>query len=811
MRLSTSQSFRADAIHGRAAGWMVFARLFAMLLLVAGGAYVGAKIWIKQGERGSFYQSEYGTAFSLACGKGFRNIAEGAAKPVGQFLAGKAAAPGCDEVFSNPATTLVAPNVLQEQTVSLQYLFAGLWKFFSFDWKVAAAITAGLTALLGFATFYLARQFFGFWPAIAVGLTGSLAVGPLQRYIVDVRDFSKAPFAILLIGLFLALLFQPRQRLIPLAALSALALSVGAGFRSDVSVFFLLIPIALAVRFFNREGWKSATVALVVFFAVAAAYNQFILRYSDGLGRNFPHFVILGHATQFMTALGLEAASQGQMHFYNDHYVHQLVRMFASSMGEAEPGYATTAYDAMGQRFLVELAKLFPANEMTVAMSAVYRSLFSFMGKRDGTLLLLFASTSIILTGFLHWRGVALVAIAVFFGGLAGVQFDERHYFHIFLIGVIMLAAAAVALALSALRFAAQRNVWLTGIAETLQPVFLPSLKKFSPRMAAGTLIVFIAFFAILAAARVVQTSHIEKMVETIGKFEKKFAQPIAVTPAEIRFDMKPFVNGGYFGVALQGAEFCKTARPAVSVNYLSDNAFYAWSFALAWPLGKVDAAYFPAPATPPHNGLDTVTVKGLPDGCDVRVFQVQPNAKFVPFTFYAGALNEPAYHRHNVVDGLANATTRIKLALGQGQCVLRSAPARGGQSSQSFEQKVTMPAMIAISVDPGPDGYASDHLDIGDAVIETEHGAVRLSTMQMAYVEAPVLALKRDMNILDKPMRVGGEVFASGFGTHAPTRFALRVPEDIRGLTGTLRFRFGIDDQTAGAGTVAVSVCLVN
>jgi len=59
--------------------------------------------------------------------------------------------------------------------------------------------------------------------------------------------------------------------------------------------------------------------------------------------------------------------------------------------------------------------------------------------------------------------------------------------------------------------------------------------------------------------------------------------------------------------------------------------------------------------------------------------------------------------------------------------------------------------------------------------------------------------------------MSVDGTVYSRGFGAHAPARIAVAPPAGLQGKQGILRFGLGIDDQTQGAGSVAITVCLVD
>lgn len=776
--------------------------------LVVAGLLMGFRLWATDGARAFFYQTEFTPSFSIACGKGFRNIGGAKGDEVRAFLAGKGQAPSCDAVFAaNPE--LVEPNILQYQTISLQYAFGHLWKGFGVGWHTAGIVVGGLVAFLAYAAYFLASRFLGFIPSLLIGLTGALAIGPLATYAVDIRDFSKAPFILMLLGLFFAIAFGDRERLVRYGLAAALVTGIGIGFRSDVSLFLLLMPLAFLIRILQAGTRWPALAGLATFVVVCLAINTFLLDFSQGLGRNFPHFVVLGHARQFLLHAGLIPSPQGAMTVYNDIYVHALVGMFTTGAGGQAPAYASLAYDEAGRRFLVELVKVFPANELVLAISAAYRSLFPFLKASDGAALMLLVISGFAAILSLRAKGALFVALAIALAGLTGVQFDPRHYLHVFILGLILIAILAATLVdAGGARIAGER--W-AGVRPLLwaEP---PQGYGWRPALVFAGLCLLAP--GLLLLARGLQERSVAAMIETIGRFPRQelaFVETDGEAGTRNRvFDLTGVATGGYFAMTFAGPQQCDFARTAITVDYAEDDAFYRWPFRMDLPAGEIRTAYFPAPVYPGRKGLSAVTVTGLKPGCDIALARLKPDRAFIPFHYVDGMPAEPAYHRHPLLDGTDLVLWRARRALGLEACAIDQIALSGNRPPERIERALDIPRAIVFEADPGPDGISSDHLDIGLGEITVDGRSFPLSTMRLETISAPVFPIKRNLNILDKPLKIGSETLPHGFGAHAPSRFAVMLPEALRGKAGHLSFVAGIDAQTGGAGTVNLSVCLV-
>jgi hypothetical protein len=790
-------------------------RAGALLLLAVIAFAVGARIWSLNGARGFFYQEEFGTAVSVACGRGFQNVYSERHGFIRDFLASKRPGLTCTEAFSAANTPeLGPPNLLQHQTISLQYAFAGLWRLFGFSWNVAALLTGLMLAMTAAATYGLARQLVGVAPALATAALAAAAVDQLGRFLIDIRDFSKAPFVLALAVLSLELIFARGQAVIPLAAAAGLLTAVGTGFRTDVSVFLVLVPLAIALGLHKWQDWRWTVAGLVAFAVVVVGFDLFVLKFSIGLGRNNPHFVILGQTSEFMKNLGIEQVHQGALSFYNDLYAHQIVTVHAASMGAPPPPYESIDYDRAGRSFLVDLLLTFPANEMMMGMTAAYRSLFGFLGRSHLAALSALLLTATVIALRFHWRGLALVATAVLLGGITGAQFDTRHIFHLRLVGLVMLVAFAATAIVDLSAVLARRARITEAAAGRLRHLLVPQAREPKRKFAVALLICLAILLSALFAARLYQSQRVDAVLRQIESFPRT-ALPVVeeagkgTATSMRRFDATMFAGTGYGAITLSPASRCANF-PRVDVSYEGSDAFHDWSFRLKSPPGEISAAYFPVPVVKGYNRVASITAAGIEPGCEVQAWSLAPDRPFLPLVYFTGRHAAPSYHESPITEGMRGPLRRLLQWMRPRECLLQKVRVNGGDAPALFERPVTVPSFITITVDPGTQGHYSGHLDIGDPRIVLADRTVGLSQLPFAESKTQIFPINRDANTLGNPLRIGQQSFVFGIGLHAPARATIELPPSIRGKLGTLRFHYGIDDQTEGRGGIALSVCLV-
>ena len=298
----------------------------------------------------------------------------------------------------------------------------------------------GATAL---ASFIFARQLLGFYPSLVVAY---LTVVSSVTMSIQIRDFSKAPFIFGLASLFVAIITAKRNRLVLLAVVGGVIVSVGSGFRTDVSLFLVLLPLALCFRLFSRECFVFALSALACFGATTWIIDAFLLNYSQGLGRFNAHFAILGHASPFVQSPEFDAGHQGAYLWYLDGAAYGLVKLFASAAQLPDPVWDTIEHDKAGELLLARMAQMLPANYLAEGFTAAFRSIFTLISENPAVTLPALLGCSILVAMGYQKRGLAVLVICILIGGLTGVQFDARHYFYVGVFGYILLAAAIAVL-----------------------------------------------------------------------------------------------------------------------------------------------------------------------------------------------------------------------------------------------------------------------------------------------------------------------------------------------------------------------------
>ena len=97
----------------------------------------------------------------------------------------------------------------------------------------------------------------------------------------------------------------------------------------------------------------------------------------------------------------------------------------------------------------------------------------------------------------------------------------------------------------------------------------------------------------------------------------------------------------------------------------------------------------------------------------------------------------------------------------------------------------IPMLLMIAALPAGGGDSHAPQHVELGD--------------LDLGHMSCGWGTPRRDRSIIDKPLAVGGTVFERGVGTHADS--ALWI--DLHGAADRFTARVGVDDATAGRGSV--------
>jgi hypothetical protein len=393
------------------------------------------------------YQTYFEPAVMIACGKGFV-VAQPPVPAVTAFLAQREDRLSCDAI---PA----------DATLGTYGLYQGAWRYLmltvGFAWRVLGVSWKGMGPLFGVlfgVTIVAAYAIFrlGMGPLLAALCACAIAVSKLHLvYLPILRDYAKAPFALILIFL-LGLLVTRRptwRSVLPIAAAYGVVLGFGYGFRTDflasIPPFFLTLTGFLDGGLFRNLRLKAAAGLLCALAFVVTAWPIISSVYRSG-GCQW-HTALLGFSRDFSGPLGVDEPPYELNRRYLDEFVYVTVTSYA---GRARPGvghieYCWPDYDRATGSYLRALVTRFPADIVVRAYASVLRIVeLPFAWERvtqadreahpphrSGVGLALVLATLTLATVASARIGLFLLFFLLYFGGYPAIQFDGRHYFHL--------------------------------------------------------------------------------------------------------------------------------------------------------------------------------------------------------------------------------------------------------------------------------------------------------------------------------------------------------------------------------------------
>jgi len=437
-------------------GWP--AELGIALALFAVTAAWGASRWRQAVAEGApfFYQTYFEPSVMVACGKGFV-VAQPPISAVTAFLAQRVDRLSCESI---PPDAILGTQELFQGAWRYLLVFVGVaWRVLGISWSGLAPVFGllfGVTTAATYAVFRLGIRL----RVIAVVCALALAGSRLQLYhLASLRDYAKAPFTIVLILLLGALVKgRPSWRTVPAIALAyGAVLGIGYGFRTDfladIPAFFIAAALFLDGGIARNLGLKA--VAFVLCVAAFLAIGWPILSVVRREGGCQWHTALLGFPTGFSRPLGLQEPPFKLLRVYSDDFVYATVTSYAArlSPGVGHIRYCGPDYDGVTGRYLVDLARHFPADMIARGFASTLRIVelpFSWNRADDVQLF----EVQLPATAGSHHIGLAAVAVAtvlltaarvrfglfaifflLYFGGYPAIQFHTRHYFHLEFIG----------------------------------------------------------------------------------------------------------------------------------------------------------------------------------------------------------------------------------------------------------------------------------------------------------------------------------------------------------------------------------------
>jgi hypothetical protein len=425
----------------------------SIVLLLFLGSTIGSTVYwkgITKNGQPFYYQHYFEPAVMIACGKGFV-VARPQVPAMVPFLWRQTDRFSCDAI--PPDAPLGTEDMYQQGSWRYLMLAVGFtWRLFGVSWSALGPLFAalfGATIAGVYAVFRL-----GMAPILAVAGALLLRVSDLHlKYFLVLRDYTKAPFALILIfllGLLVTRRATWRGALSMAAAYGAVA-GVGYGLRTDFIAYlpplFVVLFVFLDGGVLRRMRLKLAAAALGMATFAVAAWPVLSTLDESRPGCQW-HVVLLGFASQFSGPLGVEPAPYEVSREYLDEFAYTTV---TSSAARVHPGighieYCEAAYGRATRAYLWEVVRRFPADVIVRVYASVLRIVeLPFAERSDGNdggsppvrdagngigLVLVVAAVVMALAGNTR-IGLFLLFFLLYFGGLPAVQFDPRHYFHL--------------------------------------------------------------------------------------------------------------------------------------------------------------------------------------------------------------------------------------------------------------------------------------------------------------------------------------------------------------------------------------------
>jgi hypothetical protein len=421
------------------------------LLLFAGAATGGLSYWKRIVAAGQpfYYQNYFEPAVMIGCGKGFV-VARPQVPAMVPFLWRQVDRFSCDAIA--PDAPLGTDDMFQQGSWRYLMLAVGFtWRLFGVSWSALGplfAVLFGATIASAYAIFRL-----GMSPLLAVAGALLLRFSDLHlKYFPVLRDYTKAPFTLVLIFL-LGLLVKNRatwKTALSIAAAYGAVVGIGYGFRTD---FVSDIPPFFVTLFAFLEGGVSRNIRLKLAAAALciAAFMVTAWPVVSSLDRSRPgcqwHVVLLGFARQFAAPLGVDPGPYDVSREYLDEFAYTTVTSYAARVhpGIGHIDYCEAGYGAATRAYLMEAVERFPADVIVRACASALRIVeLPFAERpdddeagaaerdpRSGSGLAL-VTVAIVLAMAGNTRiGLFLLFFVLYFGGLPALQFDARHFFHL--------------------------------------------------------------------------------------------------------------------------------------------------------------------------------------------------------------------------------------------------------------------------------------------------------------------------------------------------------------------------------------------
>lgn len=429
--------------------------LFGAVVCITAGLFIAAD-YLKGKDVRTFvmWQQFYSPAVAIACGYGYVNLPSFPDDSLVRFLEAKTDTFDCANALSPEKYPTIQGDIS-----GCRYLIALaglLWRVVGPSWHSVKFVIAMLYALMGVATFFLARTVIG--TGLSIGVSVLYVSAPANIELMSrLRDLGKAPFILLACATLIMTVDSSSRRRVGLATVTGLLIGVGYGFRPDIlallplSIFLLLV---IAPRKLSWSRRLTASLVLPIGFLLGAAPA---LTSNNPVGTNLmPHVVILGLSHLSDYNLGVQPGNYSWGIKHDDKAVVEMLNAYSAlkSPKVKQVRYGYPEYGRAGRSYLLEMLRTFPA-DMMLRVEAVSLSLLNesvtddFRLNKSQTMqgvwligLVWLAVAGIILIAF-HYphRALGFGLIFAYLTAVVSLQYEDRHYFYMEVFSLISLFA----------------------------------------------------------------------------------------------------------------------------------------------------------------------------------------------------------------------------------------------------------------------------------------------------------------------------------------------------------------------------------
>ena len=425
------------------------------LIIFGTGTWVGTRAvqtFRAVGGAQYFYQSDFGPAVMLACGRGLQDPDPGNAPALAAFLLQQTDGLDCEDL--PPGMPAAALNDFQRSSRYLEAAVALTWKAVGVSWARLALLNGALFGAVAALTYGLLRLAMSRALAL-LALVPSVTSTTNLMQVPQLRDYARGPFLlaiILIMGIAVLHRMHPR-RVISWSVAAGAVLGLGTGFRTDVMIALLPFAITLAILVPPTVPVRVRVAAIAAFLAafVVVAFPA-LRRLSQG-GNN-GHVTLLGLVSEFDGPLRIEPS----VYRFGGRYVDSLAFVTIDSyairvQGQGVDG-TSRQYERAASAYLAQVAATFPGDVITRIMAAIHTVAKYFLDStlyppvqvqsesiraayrlrarvlwRLGTFgfAALVAATAVV--SAVNLRAASLIVLVMItFAGASAIQFHERHF-----------------------------------------------------------------------------------------------------------------------------------------------------------------------------------------------------------------------------------------------------------------------------------------------------------------------------------------------------------------------------------------------